>query len=354
MARGVRLGVCVAVLVAVSATGAGAQSPVCIDLQSQYLSLLRANDGTTSGREMLDMDRISRELVAAQAAARQGNCSRLLFFGPRPSPQCPAIMAAVGRLQQQLAQMRGARSFFFGRTPEFEKARLQDWLMQYGCDVPQLGGLRTICVRSCDGYYFPISFSTSRQHMAEDAEVCQAMYGAGGTAELFAHTTNRDVEDAASIDGRRYGDQPYAFLYRQTFSPVCSAELKQGIAALGERYWTARGGPTLVALDALPVSMPMPNLRPSDRQEDPETIANRAGVLPVAPYLVQAATTATVVSADGVRQVGDAYYAELFDPAKGAAEPRAHRPPLGFDLIGAAMAMEAQAGAALGEQPRPQ
>ena len=74
--------------------------------------------------------------------------------------------------------------------------------MQYGCDVPQLGGLRTICVGACDGYYFPISFSTSRQHLAKDAEVCQSMYAEAGQAELFAHTTNRDVADAV-VDRRQ-------------------------------------------------------------------------------------------------------------------------------------------------------
>ncbi|MCR4282196.1 MAG: DUF2865 domain-containing protein [Bauldia sp.] len=339
MARLARLVFLVLVLAAAEAGAAGVQSPVCADLQSQYLSLLRATGSVNVGQRMLDMDRIGRELGNAQAAARQGNCNRLLFFGPKPSPQCPAIMAAIGRLRQQLAGMRGQQGFgLFGRSPEFEKARLRDWLTQYGCDIPALGGLRTICVRTCDGYYFPISFSTNRQQFGKDAAVCQAMYGEAGPAELFSYGTNTDVANAASVSGARYGDQPYAFLYRQQFVPMCAAQLKNGLAALGERYWATQGRRTTAAANIVP--LPMPNLRPSERQEDPETIANRAGRLPVAPYAGEDETTATA-SAFSVRQVGEPYYAELFDPSR-AEEPPKHRPPLGFDLIGAAMATEAR------------
>jgi hypothetical protein len=83
----------------------------------------------------------------------------------------------------------------------------------------------------------------------------------------------------------------------------------------------------------------MPTMRPIDRQEDPETVANRAGGLPIGPYVPHQSGEA-VASINGVRLVGAAYYAELFDTAKPPVEPPIHRPPLGFDLIGSAMAAE--------------
>jgi hypothetical protein len=327
---------------AMLATPAVAQSPLCADLQSQYVAALGTMPERTVGigQRLLDMEKLSRELANAQMAARQGNCNRLLFFGPRPSPQCPAIMAAVGRLQQQIAQLRGTRSLF-AISPEEERDRLRGWLMQNGCDVPQAGGMRTICVRTCDGYFFPISFSTSRQNAGRDAAICRAMYAADGQAELYMHVTNRNIGDAQSLSGRRYGDQPYAFLFRQAFFSTCAGQLKDGIAALGARYQEARGTrgarPARAAV-AGASHFPMPNMRPVDRHEDPETIANRKGLLAVVPYVAEDERMTIAAAARVTRRVGDPYYAELFDPAKPYVEPPAHRPPLGFDLIGSAMA----------------
>jgi len=38
---------------------------------------------------------------------------------------------------------------------------------------------RTLCVRSCDGYYFPISYATGRGRFKTDAAVCASMYPPG-------------------------------------------------------------------------------------------------------------------------------------------------------------------------------
>jgi hypothetical protein len=332
--------------------GAMAQSDVCTDLQSQYLALFRTTGvSQNSGQRMLQMEDLSRQLAQAQAQARQGNCNRFLFFGPKPSPQCPQIRATVEQLRLQIAQSR--QRSFVSFSPDVERQRLRDWMTSYGCEVPEPGGQRTLCVRSCDGYYFPISFSTSRKNFEKDAAVCQSMYPADGQAQLFYQSGGRDVADARSLTNERYGDQSYAFMFRQAFFPTCQTQLKEGIAALGSRYLSlhpekayARPLTTLMTAAASPPpveAMPMPILRPADRQEDPETIANRNGQLPVEPYSPgqpDVGMVGMMVAGNGIRLVGQAYYAELFDPTRPVAEPPAHRPPLGFDLIGAAMAAE--------------
>jgi hypothetical protein len=170
-----------AACVAAAVAPAGAQSPICADLQSQYVAAFGSTLGSTmgQGQRLVNMDKISRELANVQMAARQGNCNRFLFFGPRPSPQCPAIMATMSRLQQQLAQMRGSRSLF-SLSPEQERDRWRGWLFQNGCDIPQPGGHRTICVRTCDGYFFPISFrpaSSRFRAMPPSASRCMPRTG---------------------------------------------------------------------------------------------------------------------------------------------------------------------------------
>ena len=49
----------------------------------------------------------------------------------------------------------------------------------------EAGTYRTLCVRLCDGYYFPISFSATRDRFARDAKTCET--SCGGQARLFVY-----------------------------------------------------------------------------------------------------------------------------------------------------------------------
>ena len=91
---------------------------------------------------------------------------------------------------------------------------------------PGLGGngYRTLCVRTCDGYYFPISFSTSPTRFAEDEQTCQKLCPAT-EAVLYSHRNpGEDVAQAVASNGRVYKDLPNAFHYRREFSPSCSCK----------------------------------------------------------------------------------------------------------------------------------
>ena len=90
-----------------------------------------------------------------------------------------------------------------------------------------------------------------------DAAVCQSMYAEVGQAELFVQPSGSDVDQAVSLSGKRYADQPYAFEYRQSYNESCHSELKTGISALAVRYLNAppmtkggKGAQHMSALDA--------------------------------------------------------------------------------------------------------
>jgi hypothetical protein len=79
-----------------------------------------------------------------------------------------------------------------------------------------------LCVRTCDGYYWPISFSTSASRFADDERVCQRMCPAAEVV-LYSHRNpGEDVSQAVSISGRLYTELPNAFRYRKTYDPSCS------------------------------------------------------------------------------------------------------------------------------------
>jgi hypothetical protein len=89
-------------------------------------------------------------------------------------------------------------------------------------DMPQSGTYRTLCVRTCDGYYWPISFSTAPGRFAEDDRACQRMCPASQVV-LYAHRNpGEDVSQAVSLSGQTYADMPNAFLYRKQVNPACS------------------------------------------------------------------------------------------------------------------------------------
>jgi hypothetical protein len=94
-----------------------------------------------------------------------------------------------------------------------------------GADVgPQSGTFRTVCVRSCDGYYFPISFATVPARFPDDEKTCKALCPAAD-ANLFTYRNpGEDMSSAVSISGAPYSSSPNAFRYRQEFNPSCSCK----------------------------------------------------------------------------------------------------------------------------------
>ncbi|SEE77201.1 DUF2865 domain-containing protein [Bradyrhizobium erythrophlei] len=92
---------------------------------------------------------------------------------------------------------------------------------QYG---GQSGTFRTVCVRTCDGAYFPISFATSQARFAADEQICKAQCPAA-EASLFAYRNpGEDINQAVSISGQSYSSLPNAFKYRTEFNPSCSCK----------------------------------------------------------------------------------------------------------------------------------
>jgi len=91
--------------------------------------------------------------------------------------------------------------------------------------APDTGNIyRTLCVRTCDGYYFPISYSTMPTKFAEDEKTCQAMCPAAEVALYTHRNPGEEVTQAVSIGGRNYADLPAAFAYRKAFNPACSCK----------------------------------------------------------------------------------------------------------------------------------
>jgi hypothetical protein len=94
-----------------------------------------------------------------------------------------------------------------------------------GVDMgPQSGTFRTVCVRTCDGGYFPVSFATVQARFADDERTCKALCPAA-EATLYAYRNpGEDINQAVSINGQPYTALPNAFKFRTEFNPSCACK----------------------------------------------------------------------------------------------------------------------------------
>ena len=83
---------------------------------------------------------------------------------------------------------------------------------------------RTLCVRLCDGYYFPISFSTTPTHFQRDADACQSKCAA--PVELYYHQNPGGAVDqmTAFKSQEAYTKLKSAFRYRKELVQGCSCK----------------------------------------------------------------------------------------------------------------------------------
>jgi hypothetical protein len=243
--------------------GALAQSPnpTCQRLEAQLASLDRGNsDPARADQIRRAEDAVKRqqfEVDRLVAQSRRMGCESSGFFSifSNPPPQCSGLTRqidqqryAIERLQNQLEQLNG------GTTQRAaQRQSLLIALADNGCGqqyrsaaaAGQQGGFfdrlfggnggvfsapsgpmgatfRTICVRTCDGYYFPISYATTADRFRDDEQTCQRMCPAAEVSLYTYHNPGEDVAQAVSLNGRLYTELPTAFSYRKALNPACS------------------------------------------------------------------------------------------------------------------------------------
>jgi hypothetical protein len=292
-------------------------------MQSDFIALDRqVGAGSDSGGG--SPDRIAQQLDSARSAARRAGCERFLFFGPKPSRDCPQIMAKVDQLQRAYDAAGGGIGFFgFGRpSASMRRNQLRDQLVASGCSLPESvsGSYRTLCVRACDGYYFPISYATNRTRFKTDAAVCEAMYPPGEAALYVVHTTGEDATQAVSLTGTPYGQEGFAFAYRSSYDHACAALLHRGAEAL-----ISANKPPLPesVVSASLASLVTPVALPRRGKPPKGPGAAAFGEMPanLDPGMKSGAAGDMHMTADGVRTVGPAYYYEPSYLASTGGEP---------------------------------
>jgi len=239
-------------------------SAICQQLEQR---LVQETQGGNQGRELLprieaDMRNLERQHQTAQLELNRADCWDQFLFSRtlRRTPRCVRLASDVESTRQRLADLEAQRRQILGtRDRSFQDDIIRE-LARNGCgsqytqearrrdaarnpfsvlwgeesDGPrgnpnQFGNLpfatyRTLCVRLCDGYYFPVSFSTLPNHFQRDAEQCQSQCAA--PAELYYHQNpGGAVEQMVSVNGQQpYTSLKTAWRYRKEFVQGCSCK----------------------------------------------------------------------------------------------------------------------------------
>jgi len=251
-----------------------AQNPVCGRLEAQLASLDRGDPRSEQTRRYEEaVQGQQAELDRTVAQARRTGCegSGFFLFGRSQPPQCndlngrvQRMRANLDRLNLELQQLRNGSSASEGQRRQILMALGQnDCGPQYrAAAAPQrprgffetlFGGggggstsnnapfgsgditpsdqtstYRTICVRTCDGFYFPVSYSAAQSRFRDDDQACQRMCPASEVMLFTYRNPGEDVSQAVSpTTGQLYTSLPNAFKYRQEFNASCSCK-RQG------------------------------------------------------------------------------------------------------------------------------
>jgi hypothetical protein len=92
---------------------------------------------------------------------------------------------------------------------------------------------RTVCVRLCDGYYFPISFSTLPNHFERDAESCSSKCAAPAELYYYQNPGGSPDQMTAARTNELYTQLKSAFRYRKEYVKGCSCKITEYVPEAG-------------------------------------------------------------------------------------------------------------------------
>ncbi len=258
----IKLAAAAAIVVSATALAvAQAPNPACSRLEAQLTALDNGNSDPARADQIKRADdtihRQQFEVDRLVAQGRKLGCDNSGFFSifNNPPAQCGALNRQIDQQRSALERLQNDFEHLNGGTTERASQRqsLLIALGNNGCgqqyrqaaQAGQQGGFfdrlfgsnggiftsvpgavggtyRTICVRTCDGFYYPISFATSQDHFRDDEQTCQRMCPASEVSLYTYHNPGEEVQQAVSLSGQLYTALPTAFNYRKAMNPACS------------------------------------------------------------------------------------------------------------------------------------
>ncbi|MFI0845468.1 DUF2865 domain-containing protein [Mesorhizobium sp. IMUNJ 23232] len=256
-----------AVLVLTSAEPVGASTRLCRQLEAELVSAGNGGGGVRARKfdEAITMQR--EQMAIARAQAKDAGCGFALLG--RSVRQCAALNATIDRMGRNLDTLQQQRSQMGGGGGKRSRAKVLAALEANGCrddavaEHPRIGEPRealadpvdeghtrtplelmleeggleeeqpadapralmgesyqTMCVRTCDGYFFPISYASTVSDFDRDQKNCETSCPGTEMQVFFGPSGIDEPADMVSTEtGRFYTELPTAFLHQRTDVP---------------------------------------------------------------------------------------------------------------------------------------
>lgn len=240
----------------------------CQDLERQLVSEWQRSSSPQEAVGRLDqqLDELQRKRRGAEVEAERRNCYEDMFIFGRSlkrTQTCIALDNDIETVRRSISSLREQRDALTNSANrrmrredlvaelarngcgenyarEYESRRRSTSIFSFWQDEdssfdrgyantqPDQTGLpfasyRTMCVRLCDGYYFPVSFSTLGSRFPEDESKCKSQCSA--PAELFVYKNpGEEVEQMLSLNGEPYNNIKNAWRHRKQYIRGCSCK----------------------------------------------------------------------------------------------------------------------------------
>lgn len=239
------------------------KNPICLQLEQR---LVQDSQRTSQSRDALpNLDAQIRQAEQtyqqADAQLERGNCYEYFLFSKslRRTRGCVDLARQKEDAQRRLSDLEAQRQQIIGSSEHSYRDDIVRELARNNCganyqqearrqergpfssiwqDEESAGGggwapygaaqpyatYRTICVRLCDGYFFPVSFSTLPSHFEQDAAACQSKCAA--PVELYYYQNpGAAVDQSVALRTQEpYTSLKTAFRYRKELVKGCSCK----------------------------------------------------------------------------------------------------------------------------------
>lgn len=234
-------------------TAAG-QGTDCNQLLGQINALDRSNAASNPYADALQKQRGELERTVGYAHSIGCDRQQFLFFGSPPPAQCGQLNSNIQRMRANVAQLQSSAAAS-NNTPQRQAltARYNAYCRQqqpkgffeslFGggnqqtAEVPQggdlapippgpaqpTGGAEALCVRTCDGGFFPLVYSS--RHVGPDAltELCKASCP-NTEVKVYTRIPGQEVKTAVGLDGTPYMSLPAALKFEKSYDPACTCK----------------------------------------------------------------------------------------------------------------------------------
>ena len=233
------------------------KNPICLQLEQRLVQ-----EGQKGNQSRDQLPRIEAEISNVDRTFNIGatqldrNCYETFLFTKtfRATQQCKELQRQVEGAKRRLSELEAQRQDAMNSAGRSYKDDIIRELARNNCganyadqarrreggvwqDEETIGSsgwtpqgtsgvatYRTLCVRLCDGFYFPVSFSTLPSHFPQDAEVCSSKCAAPTELYYYPNPGGSVDQSVALKTQEAYTKLRVAFRYRKEFVNGCSCK----------------------------------------------------------------------------------------------------------------------------------